>query len=100
MAPSVMIVLSCFVQTSEGSIFSIVPYVNPAITGSIAGIVGAGGNVGGVAFATIFRSHNYYVAFSAMGWISMISAFLTLFLFIRGHAGLCCASDTPEIQDR
>jgi NNP family nitrate/nitrite transporter-like MFS transporter len=99
-AISVMIVFSCFVQASEGSTFSIVPYVNPAIAGSIAGIVGAGGNVGGVAFATIFRSHEYYVAFSAMGWTSMISASLTLFLFIRGHAGLCCASDAPEVQDR
>ena len=96
----VMIVFSCFVQASAGSTFSIVPYVNPAITGSISGIVGAGGNVGGVVFATIFRSQHYHVAFSAMGWTSMISALLTVFLLIRGHAGLCCAADAPEVQDR
>jgi NNP family nitrate/nitrite transporter-like MFS transporter len=90
----VMIVFSCFVQAAEGSTFGIVPYVNPAVTGSIAGIVGAGGNVGGVVFAVIFRSHEYRDAFSAMGWAAAVSAALTVLLFLRGHAGLCCASDT------
>lgn len=80
--------------------FFSVPYVNPTITGSVAGIVGAGGNVGGVAFATIFRQFYYRNAFSAMGWTAMISAVLTFFLFIRGHAALCCGSDAPEVMSR
>jgi NNP family nitrate/nitrite transporter-like MFS transporter len=96
----VMIVFSCFVQAAAGSTFGIVPYVNPGVTGSIAGIVGAGGNVGGVAFAAIFRSNEYRDAFSAMGWAAMSSAVLTVLLLIRGHAGLCCASDAPAVLDR
>ena len=42
----VMTVFSIFVQASEGSTFGIVPYVRPAVTGSIAGIVGATGSAG------------------------------------------------------
>eukprot|EP00957_Ditylum_brightwellii_P201953 15327940-Ditylum_brightwellii.AAC.1 len=33
---------------AEGTSYGIVPYVNPPCTGSIAGIVGAGGNTGAV----------------------------------------------------
>jgi NNP family nitrate/nitrite transporter-like MFS transporter len=43
-----MVFFSLFVQAAEGSTYGIVPYVDPASTGSIAGIVGAGGNVGAV----------------------------------------------------
>lgn len=42
----VMLFFSVFVQAAEGSTYGIVPYVDPPSTGSIAGIVGAGGNTG------------------------------------------------------
>uniref|UniRef100_K3W8G4 Major facilitator superfamily (MFS) profile domain-containing protein n=1 Tax=Globisporangium ultimum (strain ATCC 200006 / CBS 805.95 / DAOM BR144) TaxID=431595 RepID=K3W8G4_GLOUD len=42
-------------QATGGSTFSIVPYVNEACTGTVAGLVGAGGNLGGVMFGVIFR---------------------------------------------
>ena len=42
----VMVFFSLFVQAAEGSTYGIVPYVDPPATGSIAGIVGAGGNTG------------------------------------------------------
>ena len=41
-----MTIFSVFVQAAEGSTYSIVPYVDPKNGGSVAGIVGAGGNVG------------------------------------------------------
>merc|ERR1712125_123156 len=46
----VMLIFSIMVQAAEGSTYGIVPYVNPPATGSIAGIVGAGGNTGAVCF--------------------------------------------------
>jgi NNP family nitrate/nitrite transporter-like MFS transporter len=46
LAITIMVIFSCFVQAAEGSTFGIVPYVNPPCTGSISGIVGAGGNTG------------------------------------------------------
>jgi MFS transporter, NNP family, nitrate/nitrite transporter len=39
---------SLFVQSSEGATFGIVPYVDVEYTGTVSGIIGAGGNVGAV----------------------------------------------------
>jgi len=46
----IIVIFSSFVQAAEGSSYGIVPYVNPPVTGSIDGIVGAGGNTGAVCF--------------------------------------------------
>jgi len=51
-----MIFFSLFVQMSEGATYSVVPFVNKKALGSIAGIVGAGGNVGAVAAGFLFRA--------------------------------------------
>ena len=41
-----LIVFSLCVQMSEGATFSVVPFINKRALGSVAGIVGAGGNAG------------------------------------------------------
>ena len=89
---------SLFVQATEGSTFGIVPYVNPKITGSIVGIVGAGGNVGGICFSYLFRVYSYEKAFVSMGWCVVVSSLLSFFVLIRGHAGLTCGKDSPEVR--
>lgn len=45
---------SFFVQAGEGSTFAIVPLVKRRVTGQIAGNVGAYGNVGAVAYLTLY----------------------------------------------
>jgi len=50
-----MVVFSLFVQMSEGATFSVVPFINKKALGSVAGIVGAGGNAGAVAAGFLFR---------------------------------------------
>ena len=55
LAVGAMIVFSLFVQMSEGATFSVVPFINRRALGSVAGIVGAGGNAGAVAFEFLFR---------------------------------------------
>lgn len=45
-AISSMVLFSLFVQMSEGATYSVVPFINKKCLGSIAGIVGAGGNMG------------------------------------------------------
>ncbi|KAJ0403448.1 hypothetical protein P43SY_001556 [Pythium insidiosum] len=50
------IVVAVAAQSAGGSTFGIVPYVNEAYTGTVTGLVGAGGNIGGVVFGIIFRS--------------------------------------------
>ncbi|MEZ6053869.1 MAG: MFS transporter [Planctomycetaceae bacterium] len=51
-----LIVFSLFVQMSEGATFSVVPFINKRALGSVAGIVGAGGNAGAVAAGFLFKS--------------------------------------------
>ncbi len=46
-------VCSCFVQAGAGAVFAIVPLVKKRVSGQVAGMAGAYGNIGGVAFLTI-----------------------------------------------
>ncbi|MBF8223338.1 MFS transporter [Halomonas sp. 328] len=55
-AIGIMLVFSLFVQMAEGATYGVVPFVNKKAIGAVAGIVGAGGNVGAVAAAFLFRS--------------------------------------------
>lgn len=90
----IMVFFSLFVQAAEGSTYGIVPYVDPPSTGSIAGIVGAGGNTGAVGFGLGFRQLEYKAAFYIMGFTIIISSVLSVFIRIKGHAGLICGKDT------
>ncbi len=47
---------SFFVQSGCGAVFAMVPLVQRRMTGQIAGMAGAYGNVGGVAFLTVLSS--------------------------------------------
>jgi len=69
---AVMATMACsfFVQAGEGAVFAVVPLVQRRLTGQIAGMAGAYGNVGAVAFLTI---------------LSLVSA-QTFFLVIAGTA--------------
>lgn len=81
-----MIIFSVFVNASEGAIFAVVSYVNPPITGYISGIVGCGGNVGGVLFAVAFHQTSYKNAFIVMGVLSMIAPVSSFFISIPGYS--------------
>jgi NNP family nitrate/nitrite transporter-like MFS transporter len=96
----VLVVFSLCVQAAEGSTYGIVPYVDPPSTGSIAGIVGAGGNTGAVGFGLGFRQLGYKSAFVIMGVTILGSSFLSLFIVIKGHAGLIFGKDEelPEAK--
>jgi len=94
-AIAVMVFFSLFVQAAEGSTFGIVPYIDPPSTGSISGIVGAGGNLGAVLFGLGFRNLQYHDAFIVMGGVILGSSLLSLFVFIRGYSGLICGKQDP-----
>jgi NNP family nitrate/nitrite transporter-like MFS transporter len=59
LAVGTMIVFSLFVQMSEGATYSVVPFINRKALGSVAGIVGAGGNAGAVAAGFLFRIEGF-----------------------------------------
>ncbi len=52
---AVMVTMLCsfFVQAGEGAVFAMVPLIKRRMTGQIAGMVGAYGNVGAVLFLTV-----------------------------------------------
>jgi NNP family nitrate/nitrite transporter-like MFS transporter len=94
----VLVVFSTFVQMAEGTSFGIVPYIDPPNTGSLSGIIGAGGNVGAVGFGLGFRQRDYLEAFYIMGGSIVISAITCAFVFIPGHRSLLCGVDDPSKQ--
>jgi len=95
-AIAVMVFFSLFVQAAEGTSYGIVPYIDPAATGAISGIVGAGGNTGAVCFGLGFRNLEYKTAFMLMGFTILGSSLLSFVIFIKGHAGLICGKDAPK----
>jgi NNP family nitrate/nitrite transporter-like MFS transporter len=54
-------------KMANGATYSIVPFVNPKAVGSVAGIVGAGGNVGAMLIGFLFKSMSYNIAFMYLG---------------------------------
>ncbi|KAL7472197.1 hypothetical protein ACHAXS_012580 [Conticribra weissflogii] len=87
-AVTALITFSLFVQGAEGSTFGIVPYLNPGLTGTIAGIIGAGGNAGAVIFSILFRQFDYRTAFFWMGAATIAISTLSCLVWIRGYQGL------------
>ncbi len=55
LAIPMLLIFSLLVQMSEGATFSVVPFINKQAVGSVAGIVGAGGNVGAVLAGYLFK---------------------------------------------
>jgi hypothetical protein len=73
--------------------------VNPPVTGSISGIIGAGGNTGAVLFGLFFRQLSAQTSFVYMGASIVLSSILSIFIFIKGEPGLIWRTvprDQPE----
>lgn len=79
MALPAMVLFSLFVQMSEGATFAVVPFINKRALGSVAGIVGAGGNAGAVAAGFLFKSSaiEWPTALFILGAAVTTSSFLT-----------------------
>ncbi len=71
---------SFFVQAGEGAVFAMVPLVQRRMTGQIAGMVGAYGNVGAVIFLTVLSFVEYSTFFMVIGGCSLLTLISTAFL--------------------
>ena len=73
-----LILFSLFVQMSEGATFAIVPYINKRAMGSVAGIVGAGGNFGAMLAGFLFRREAdfYGQSYLILGILVGVCAFM------------------------
>ncbi|MGJ3246036.1 MAG: MFS transporter [Elainellaceae cyanobacterium] len=90
---AVMLTMACsfFVQAGEGSTFAMVPLVKRRITGQVAGNVGAYGNVGAVAYLTLYSllpsgDAGNAIFFQVLGTGAVIVSFLCFF-FLREPKG-------------
>jgi len=65
-----MLSFALFLKMSNGATFGIVPFVNTKNVGMVSGIVGAGGNLGGMLFGFLFKSQSitYVQAFTYIGY--------------------------------
>jgi NNP family nitrate/nitrite transporter-like MFS transporter len=84
-----MITFALFLKMANGSTYAIVPFVNPKAVGVISGIVGAGGNIGGMLMGFLFKSPNisYGQAFLYIGGL-VAAAGLLLFLVNFGKTAI------------
>ncbi|MBB5188217.1 MULTISPECIES: NarK family nitrate/nitrite MFS transporter [Zhongshania] len=67
---------SFFVQAGEGAVFAIVPLVKRSMTGQIAGMTGAYGNVGAVIFLTVLSfvsASNFFLVIAACAGVIFIA---------------------------
>jgi len=93
----VLVFFSIFVQASEGSTFAIVPYIDPPVTGTVAGIIGAGGSAGAVAFGFCFQRLIAAEAFELMGYLILGSTLMSFFVVIPDHAALLWGKDSQKV---
>ena len=56
LAIGTMMLTGLFVKMSNGATYAVVPFVNKRALGAVAGIVGAGGNVGAVLAGFLFKT--------------------------------------------
>lgn len=71
---------SVFVQGAEGSTFAVIPMVNKQMTGQIAGMAGAYGNVGAVVYLIIYSLVDARIFFFILAGGAAASLVVTYFL--------------------
>ena len=66
-----MLSFALFLKMANGATYAITPFVNEKNIGMVSGIVGAGGNVGGMCFGFLFKSAtiSYIQAFEYIGYV-------------------------------
>lgn len=79
---AVVIAMGCsfFVQSGEGAVFAVVPLIKRRMTGQIAGMTGAYGNVGAVTFLTVLSFVDYSTFFYVIAATALVGLFTLMFM--------------------
>jgi NNP family nitrate/nitrite transporter-like MFS transporter len=79
-AIAAMLLTGLFIKMSNGATYAVVPFVNKKALGAVAGIVGAGGNVGAVLAGFLFKTESltWPMALAILGGLVTASAALAL----------------------
>jgi len=76
-AVAMTMVCSFFVQAGEGAVFAVVPLIKRRLTGQIAGMVGAYGNIGGVSFLTVLSFVSPSTFFLVIAGVALVTLIVT-----------------------
>ena len=75
MAVSAMLVFGLFTHMACGSLYALVPFIDRKVLGGVCGIIGAGGNIGGVSAGLLLRgTGNPQLCFMVLGIMAIICA--------------------------
>jgi NNP family nitrate/nitrite transporter-like MFS transporter len=78
-----MVVFALFTKMASGGTYAVVPFINRRALGSVAGIIGAGGNVGAVIAGLLFREDQLSMS-AAFMWLGVaVAACASLTLLVR-----------------
>jgi NNP family nitrate/nitrite transporter-like MFS transporter len=80
MAVAITVFASVFVQGAEGATFAVIPMINKRMTGQIAGMAGAYGNVGAVIYLVLFSLVDSRTFFFVLAGGALISFIVTFFM--------------------
>jgi NNP family nitrate/nitrite transporter-like MFS transporter len=81
LAIAALIAVGLFVKMANGATYGVVPFVSRRALGSVAGIVGAGGNAGAVAMGFLFRTEGVAPE-QAFLWLGAVVAFASMAAFV------------------
>ena len=85
---AILFVIGCslFVNAGNGAVYAVVPLIKRRMTGQIAGMVGAFGNVGGVTFLTVLSFVTPHLFFLTIAGAALFTLICVL-LFLREPKG-------------
>jgi NNP family nitrate/nitrite transporter-like MFS transporter len=88
MAIVFMLSFALFLKMANGATYGIVPFINEKNIGLVSGVVGAGGNLGGMLFGFLFKSESisYVQAFTYIGISVVIISLVILATRFRSAA--------------
>ncbi len=74
-AISTMLIFGLFTHMACGSLYALVPFIDRKVLGGVCGIIGAGGNIGGVAAGLLLRgTGNPQLCFLVLGICAILCA--------------------------
>lgn len=88
-AIAAMLGFALFLKMANGATYGIVPFINEKNAGMVSGIVGAGGNLGGMLFGFLFKAESisYVQAFTYIGYVIIgVSVIIMITRFARQPA--------------
>ena len=87
-------ICSLFVNAGNGAVYAMLPMIKRRLTGQIAGMVGAFGNVGGVLFLTVYAGYDAQTMLAAAA-IGSGLALALVFIFVENPKGQI-AEEMPD----